>query len=142
MVHRGAARTTLSPPAMTDRIRLTISVTPEVHEVFSRMAAIAGVSLGRAMGDWLENTSDGAQLVALQVADAKELPKRVQKELLARLGVRADAAAGQEATRRFNEAWESLAASQGARSAPGPAAVAPSSNTGLNLPKSRPGRRA
>lgn len=66
---------------MTDRIRLTISVTPEVHEVFGQIAAMAGVSLSRSMGDWLADTLEGAQFVALKMMEAKQAPSDVLREL-------------------------------------------------------------
>lgn len=68
---------------MTDRIRLTITVTPEVHETFSRMADAAGISLGRCMGDWLADTLDGAQFVAQKMEEAKRMPKTVMREMQA-----------------------------------------------------------
>lgn len=66
-----------------ERIRLTITVTPEVHEVFSRMAETAGMSLGRCMGDWLADTLDGAQFVALKMEQARQSPKLAMRELQA-----------------------------------------------------------
>lgn len=65
---------------MSDRIRLTISVTPEVHEVFSRMAEASGMSLGKCMGDWLADTAEGAQFVALKMQEARKAPKTVMRE--------------------------------------------------------------
>lgn len=43
---------------MSDRIRLTISVEPEVHAIFSKMAEASGMSLGKCMGDWLADTAE------------------------------------------------------------------------------------
>jgi len=68
---------------MTDRIRLTITVTPEVHAIFSRMAEVAGLSLGKCMGEWLADTSDGAQFVSLKMAEARKAPKLVMREMQA-----------------------------------------------------------
>ena len=66
-----------------ERIRLTISVTPEVHEVFSRMAESGGMSLGKCMGEWLTDTIDGAQFVALKMQEARKAPKVVMREMQA-----------------------------------------------------------
>jgi len=66
---------------MTDRIRLTISVLPEVHEVFVSMADAAGISLGKCMGDWLADTAEGAQFVAMKMQEARKAPKTVMREL-------------------------------------------------------------
>lgn len=56
----------LTPPCLRpmSRIRLTISVDQQVHDVFARMSAASGLSLSRVMGDWLADTSEGAQFVA------------------------------------------------------------------------------
>lgn len=64
-----------------ERIRLTITVTPEVHRVFSRLAAASGQSLGRAMGDWLGDTLEAADYVANLAEKAREAPKMVMREL-------------------------------------------------------------
>lgn len=66
---------------MAERIRLTIAVTPEVHREYSKLAEVAGMSLSRVMGDWLADTVEGAQLVALKMREAKESPQKVLREL-------------------------------------------------------------
>ena len=38
---------------MSEVIRTTVPVRPEVHAAFKRLADVQGVSLGRAIGDWL-----------------------------------------------------------------------------------------
>ena len=68
---------------MSERIRLTITVTPEVHEVFSRMAEAGGMSLGKCMGEWLADTIDGAQFVAQKMQEARKAPRTVMRELQA-----------------------------------------------------------
>ena len=108
------------------------------------MAAVGGVSLGRAMGDWLESTMDGAQFVTREVHNAKELPKLMQRELMTRLGVNVDKLAAGVLSGAYRTAWDSTVAGAGERSEHGPAAgdaPAPSSNTGLNLRKSRSARK-
>lgn len=64
-----------------ERIRLTITVTPEVHATFQRMAAASGTSLGRAMGDWLGDTEQAAQQMATLLERARASPKLVLQEL-------------------------------------------------------------
>lgn len=96
------------------QIRLTIPVSPEVHEVFTRMAKASNVSLGRAMGEWLQDTLEGAQFVALKMEDARSSPRTVLRELQAMSsGIREDVDGLLE---RFRAATA--------------AAVPPSSNTG------------
>ena len=113
-----------------ERIRLTISVTPEVHEVFTRMADSAGVSLGRCMGDWLADTIEGAQFVAAKMAEARQAPKTVMREMQAAAkGLHVEALATTEHMRAVG--WRS--GSRGAAAPPLP----PSSNTGGKSPRRR-----
>ena len=82
MVHCGAIRTMAKPPSpSTERIRLTISVTPEVHAAFQRMAEVSGMSIGRAMGEWLGDTLEGVEFITGQLAKAREAPRQVVKEM-------------------------------------------------------------
>lgn len=77
--------------AQAKQIRLTIPVSPEVHEVFTRMAKASNISLGRAMGEWLQDTLEGAQFVALKMEDARNSPRTVLRELQAMSsGIRED----------------------------------------------------
>lgn len=62
-------------------IRLTISVTPEVHATFQRFAKASGMSLGRAMGEWLGDTLEGAELLASQLERARAAPKAAIREM-------------------------------------------------------------
>lgn len=111
---------------MTDRIRLTITVTPDVHQVFTTMAEAAGTSLGRAMGDWLADTSEAAQLIASKMAEAKQAPKTVLREMQAMLlGAQQEIHDLQVAARKSGRGGLSGVADQ-----PDRAGHPPSSNTG------------
>lgn len=131
VVHTGAVVTTsLSPAMSSDRIRLTISVTPEVHAIFTRMAEVAGVSLGKCMGDWLADTSEGAQFVAQKMEDARKAPRVVMREMQAfARGLVDEVDATAEALRRTGSTDARTRAARTGRSS-----AAPSSNTGLNPP--------
>jgi len=72
---------TPTPPHDAERIRLTITVTPEVHAAFSKLSAASGMSLGRAMGDWLEDTLDAVKYTADLVEKARAAPKMVMREV-------------------------------------------------------------
>lgn len=72
---------TPTPPKDAERIRLTITVTPEVHAAFSKLATASGMSLGRAMGEWLEDTLDAVQYTARLVEKARAAPKVVMREV-------------------------------------------------------------
>jgi hypothetical protein len=67
------------PPS--PNIRLTITVTPEVHEAFQRMAAASSLSIGRCMGEWLGDTLEGVQFVTAKMVEARQAPRQVAKEL-------------------------------------------------------------
>ena len=115
-----------------DRIRLTISVTPEVHEVFTRMADAAGISLGKCMGDWLGDTIDGAQFVAQKMEEARKAPRVVMREMQAfAKGLSAEVEATASAMRRPGPAAPDRAAQP-----PYP----PSSNTGGKVPRGNPAK--
>jgi hypothetical protein len=121
---------------MTDRIRTTISLTPEAYEVFKRMAEAANMSVSRAMGDWLIDTADAAMMITAKMEDAKSAPVRVMRELQAMVAGMAKEVDGiTEVVRekRREERGVRPRASGGVRSAA--AAVPPSSNTGGKSPK-------
>lgn len=62
-------------------IRLTITVTPEVHAAFERLAAASGVSMSRCMGEWLGDTLDAVEYTATLVEKARQAPKLVMREV-------------------------------------------------------------
>lgn len=79
MVQGGAICTMSTPP--TPPIRLTIPVSAEVHQAFSRMAEVSGVSIGRCMGDWLADTLEGVEFITDKLQRAREAPKMVVREM-------------------------------------------------------------
>lgn len=102
-----------TPTPTQERIRLTISVTPEVHEVFRRFAEASGQSIGRTMGDWLGDTSEAAEQIASMLTRARAAPKLVIQELNSMaLGMHEE---GTELLRKMRAG--TLGASGGARSA-------------------------
>lgn len=66
---------------MTDRVRTTISLPPEIHQVFKRMADAAGMSVSRCMGDWLTDTGDAAEMITLQLEKARRAPMEALREM-------------------------------------------------------------
>lgn len=127
-----------------DRIRLTISVTPESHEVFTRMAEAAGISLGKCMGDWLHDTIDGAQFVALQMEKARKAPKVVMREMQALAqGLVAEVNEHAETMRKSGPAAAAEVRGRGGRAARPSTygeflGLPPSSNTGGKVPRKNP----
>ena len=62
-------------------IRTTVPIEPETYEAFKRMSEVSGVSMGRAIGSWLEETKDAALMIALKMEQAKREPARVLRQL-------------------------------------------------------------
>ena len=69
------------PQKKQERVRVTVSMEPEVLAVFQRMAATMGVSVGRAIGDWCRDTADGLDFVHQKMIEAKTAPARVMREM-------------------------------------------------------------
>ena len=119
--------------APTERVRVTVSIDPEVLEVFKSMSASSGVSVSRCLGDWLADTADGARFVASKMQEARRAPVTVMREMQAAVhGTKGEVDAVLEGIR---------AASRSARTAQpaAPSGGAPSSNTGLKSPRVVPG---
>jgi hypothetical protein len=49
----------MNTPHTVKSIRVTVPVSPEVLAKFQRLSKVAGQSVGRAMGEWLEETQTG-----------------------------------------------------------------------------------
>jgi hypothetical protein len=62
-------------------IRVTVPVTPEVQAAFQRLAAASGMSTGRAMGEWLSDTMEGAVTMAEMLEKARRAPKQAVSEM-------------------------------------------------------------
>lgn len=72
------------PPLPSPKhVRLTITVTPEVHATFQRMAAASGMSLGKAMGEWLADTVEAAEFMTTKMEQARAAPRMVIAEMQA-----------------------------------------------------------
>ena len=80
LVRSGAQCTMASTPTL-ERIRLTISVTPEVHAAFVRLSKASSIPIGRAMGEWLGDTLDAVQFTASKVEEARAAPRLVMQEM-------------------------------------------------------------
>jgi len=121
----------MKTPQAPARVRLTISVSPEVHDTFTRMAEAGGMSVSRAMGDWLADTLDAAQHVTTLMERARQAPRIVAREMHSyALGLADETAAVLEQIREGKRVAQSGARATGgaARSSP------PSGNTGGKVP--------
>lgn len=117
----------------TERIRTTISITPEALAVFKRMAEAGNMSISRCMGDWLVDTADAAEMLTLKMEEAKRAPLQVMREMramVAGLGISVDET---EAEVRARRAVARASGTRAGASAPKP----PSSNTGVLVPPDR-----
>lgn len=75
-------------------LRVTVPLSPEVHDAFVKVAAAQGVSVGRAMGDWLRDTSDAALQMASMVSDIKTKPFEVALRLSGYASAMSDVSTG------------------------------------------------
>ena len=102
-------------------IRTTVPIEPETYEAFKRMSEVSGVSMGRAIGSWLEETKDAALMIALKMEQAKREPARVLREL--ELMTEGAITIADEALTSYRKARDKV---ESAEKAPNP----PSCNTG------------
>jgi len=56
-------------------IRVTVPVTPEVLALFHRLSDASGKSVGRLMGEWLDETRDGLEPMIEIMTNFKKAPK-------------------------------------------------------------------
>jgi hypothetical protein len=110
-------------------IRLSITVTPEVHAAFKQLSAASGISMGKAMGEWLGDTLDAVKFTAQKVEEARAAPKLVMRGMHAyALGLADETCAVMESLRGGGTRAPSEAKAAGARVLP------PSSLTGGKSP--------
>lgn len=123
-----------TPHTSNKKIRLTIPVTPEVHDAFQRIGKATAMPTGRAMAEWLGDTLDAAQYLAETLEKARAAPKLVAQQLHAyALGISDETGA---LLRQIREG----PGSPPARAQRGPEGSSdpltpPSSNTGGKVPK-------
>ena len=138
MMHNDAMNNTLSPPPSS--VRVTVPVSAEVLQIFQRLAKAGGMSTGRAMGDWLADTVEAAELMASTMERARAAPKVVTAELHAMMLGMTDQT--KELMDKFSKMGAAAKASSGKRSALADfAAVPPSCNTGGKVPKQGKGSK-
>lgn len=71
----------ITPPPPPSTVRVTVAVTPEVHEAFKRLSKAASMSVSRAMGEWLGDTVEAAEFMATKMEQARAAPKVVMREM-------------------------------------------------------------
>jgi hypothetical protein len=122
----------------TERVRTTISLTPEALAVFKRMADAGNMSISRCMGDWLIDTAEAAEMLTLKMEEAKRAPLKVMREMRAMVaGLGASVDETEELVRqRKRDDSDRRAPRTGAAAAPKP----PSCNTGVLVPPGSPAK--
>ena len=70
----------LTPPTPKN-IRVTVPVSPQVLARFKRLSQVAGQSVGRAMGEWLEGTQEGLEPMIAILEDHKSRPAAAIRSL-------------------------------------------------------------
>lgn len=122
------------PPPKTKTVRVSVPVTAEVHEVYSRLAASTSASLGKTMGEWLESTLEGAEFMAGKMEQAKKAPQRVMREIHAyAMGVADETGVIVERMRQKGRDDRAALARDARAGRPDPSP--PYSNTGGKVPK-------
>ena len=126
----------------TETVRVTVPVRPEVLEAFKRLAAAGNMSTGKAMGEWLADTIEGVEYMALKMEEARSAPSKVMREMHAyALGladetgelmekIKEDSRQERQATGRERKPGQ----------APGARKRTPLSNTGVTNLKKKNGR--
>jgi hypothetical protein len=116
-------------------VRLTISVSPEVHAAFERLSEASGQSMSKCMGEWLADTLDAVEYVTNMTLKARSAPKLVMRELHAYSVGLVD-----ETTAMLENMRKGAGADAGGRAARAAhAAIPPSCNTGGKV--QNPGKR-
>jgi hypothetical protein len=126
----------LTSPSKPKKIRLTIPVTPEVHEAFQRIAGATSMSTGRAMGEWLGDTLDAAEYLADTLEKARAAPRQVAQQLHAYALGLTDETTSLLQKMREGRGAPSSHAQHGSAGSSDPL-TPPSSNTGGKVPKNR-----
>lgn len=128
----------MSQTPTSDRIRLTISVTPEVHVAYTRLSKASGSSIGREMGDWLGSTLEAVELTASMIERARVAPQLALREINAHAEALQEVLKGDLADLFAEMGGGAGSASAAALVAAKPVPSPPSSNTGGKVPRENP----
>ena len=71
----------MEKPPTPEKVRFTITTTPDVHAVFTRLSKATSTSLSAAVGEWLADTLDAATQVTLMVERAREAPRLMSQQI-------------------------------------------------------------
>lgn len=130
----------LKPASAKDAtmVRVTVPVRSDVLETFQRLAKAGSMSTGKAMGEWLADTSDAAQFMAQKMEQARAAPRIVAREMHAyALGLADETGAIIERMREKGREARQRGATSGAPGCRGYRPNPPSCNTGGKVPSHR-----
>jgi hypothetical protein len=71
----------MNTPHASKTIRVTVPVSPEVLDRFKRLSKVAGQSVGKAMGEWLEETQTGLDPMIAMLEHHKKAPLKAIQAL-------------------------------------------------------------
>lgn len=71
----------MNTPPTPKSIRVTVPVSPEVLALFQRLSRASGVSVGRSMGQWLDETREGLEPMIDIVEQSKTAPQAAVRSL-------------------------------------------------------------
>ena len=125
----------MNTPPTPRRVRLTFTVTPQVHAAYCMLAESTGRSIGMEMGDWLDHTLGAALSMVEAMAEAREAPRRALEEI----HTLTTALASVERVRKSSAGASSGPVRRSAEPDGRPGrSIPPSSNTGGKGPKTPP----
>ena len=127
----------LKPESAKDAtiVRVTVPVRSDVLETFQRLAKAGSMSTGKAMGEWLADTSDAAQFMAQKMEQARAAPRIVAREMHAyALGLADETGALIERMREKGREARQRGATSGAPGDGATGPTPPSCNTGGKVP--------
>ena len=127
----------LKPASAKDAtmVRVTVPVRSDVLETFQRLAKAGSMSTGKAMGEWLADTSDAAQFMAQKMEQARAAPRIVAREMHAyALGLADETGALIERVREKGREARQRGATSGAPGDGATGPTPPSCNTGGKVP--------
>ena len=64
-----------------DIVRVTVPVTAQTLEAFQHLAEFSGVSVGRAMGEWLADQLHAVEWMAIRMEQARSAPREAAQLL-------------------------------------------------------------
>jgi hypothetical protein len=82
------------PPSPSARVRVTVPVTHETLEAFQHLAESSGVSVGRAMGDWLSDQLSAVTWAALRYEEVRDELREAPRSIAHAVAVGASDADG------------------------------------------------